>query len=70
LRADASPYARRIGLLREKYPDLELTACGQTLRNLRAKGVEVRLLPDTEVAPSAVGEISLRLKQGWGYIRI
>lgn len=70
LRADASPYAQRIALMREKYPGLELTACGQTLKNLRAKGVNVRLLPDTEVARSAVDEINLRLKQGWGYIKV
>ncbi|MBZ0106333.1 MAG: hypothetical protein K8H84_11980 [Sulfuricella denitrificans] len=70
LRADASPYARRIVSMREKYPNLDLTACGQTVRNLRAKGVEVRLLPDTGVASSALDEITLRLKQGWGYIKV
>lgn len=70
LRADVSPYAHRIGLMREKYPNLDLTACGQTLRNLRARGVDVRLLPDTGVATSALDEIALRLKQGWGYIKV
>lgn len=70
LRADGSPYARRIGLMREKYPTLDLTACGQTLRNLRAKGVDVRLLPNTGVASSALDEIVLRLKQGWGYVKV
>lgn len=70
LRAGSSPYAHRIALMREKYPNLELTACGQTLRNLRAKGVDVRLLPNTGVARSAVDEITLRLKQGWGYIKV
>ncbi|BCB26022.1 hypothetical protein SKTS_09080 [Sulfurimicrobium lacus] len=70
LRAGSSPYAQRIAAMREKYPNLELTACGQTLRNLRAKGVDVRLLPDTGIAPSAVDEITLRLKQGWGYIKV
>ncbi len=70
LRADVSPYALRIGLMREKYPTLDLMACGQTLRNLRAKGVDVRLLPNTGIAPSALDEITLRLKQGWGYIKV
>ena len=70
LRAGSSPYAQRIALMREKYPNLELTACGQTLRNLRAKGVDVRLLPNTGVARSAVDEITLRLQQGWGYIKV
>ncbi len=70
LRAGSSPYAQRIAAMREKYPNLELTACGQTLRNLRARGVDVRLLPNTEIAPSAVDEITRRLKQGWGYIKV
>lgn len=70
LRADASPYARRIGQMQEKYPTLDLMACGQALKNLRAQGVDLRLLPNTGVVPSALDEISLRLKQGWGYIKV
>lgn len=70
LRADTSPYARRIALMQEKYPNLDLMACGQTLRNLRAKGVDVRLLPNTGVASSALDQITLRLKQGWGYTKV
>ncbi|MFH1495096.1 MAG: hypothetical protein ABIG70_09910 [Pseudomonadota bacterium] len=70
LRADVSPFAQRISLMQEKYPALSLMACGQTIRNLHAKGVNVHLLPNTGVAPSALGEITLRLKQGWGYIKV
>ena len=70
LRADVSPYARRISMLLEKYPNLGLMACGQTIGNLRAKGVDVRLLPHTGVASSALDQITLRLKQGWGYIKV
>lgn len=70
LRADVSPFAQRINTMREKYPSLALVACNQSIRNLRAKGVEVRLLPNTGVASSALDEITLRLKQGWGYIKV
>lgn len=70
LRADVSPYAKRIAMMQEKYPNLDLMACGQTIKNLRAKGVDVRLLPNTGVASSALDQIALRLKQGWGYIKV
>jgi len=70
LRADVSPYAQRIGLMQEKYPNLGFIACGQTIRKLQDKGVDVKLLPHTGVASSAVDQIALRLKQDWVYIRV
>lgn len=70
LRDNVSIYAQRIKALQGKYPNLDLVACGQTLKNLRAKGGDVRLLPNTGIAPSALDEITLRLKQGWGYIKV
>lgn len=70
LRADVSPYARRIGLMQERYPNLGFIACGQTIQKLQDKGVDVQLLPHTGVASSAVDQITLRLKQDWVYIRV
>ena len=70
LRADVSPYAKRIGLMQEKYPNLGFIACGQTIQKLQDKGVDVQLLPHTGVASSAVDQITLRLKQDWVYIRV
>jgi intracellular sulfur oxidation DsrE/DsrF family protein len=70
LRADVSPYAKRIGLMQEKYPNLGFLACGQTIQKLQDKGVDVKLLPHTAVASSAVDQITLRLKQDWVYIRV
>lgn len=70
LRAGVSPYARRIGLMQEKYPNLGFLACGQTIQKLQDKGVDVKLLPHTGVASSAVDQITLRLKQDWVYIRV
>lgn len=69
LRADVSRYAKRIGLMQEKYPNLGFMACGQTIEKLRAKGVDVRLLPHTGVASSALDQITWRLQQGWIYIK-
>lgn len=70
LRTDVSPYAKRIGLMQAKYPTLDFMACGQTLKKLQEKGVDVQLLPHTGVASSAMEQITLRLKQDWVYIRV
>jgi len=70
LRTDASPYAQRVSLMQEKYPNLDLIACGQTIKKLEAKGVHVQLLPHTGVASSALDQIALRLKQDWSYIKV
>lgn len=70
LRADVSPYAQRIGLMQEKYPNLGFIACGQTIKKLQKKGVDVQLLPHTGVASSALDQITLRLKEDWVYIKV
>lgn len=70
LRSDTSPHANRIARLRGEYPNLALIACGQTVERLRNSGVEVRLLPGTRVAGSALDQIVTRMSQGWNYVRI
>lgn len=60
----------RLARLRASYPSLALVACGQTAQRLRDSGVEVRLLPGTTVATSALGQIVRRMQQGWAYVRI
>jgi intracellular sulfur oxidation DsrE/DsrF family protein len=56
--------------LRAEHPNLALVACGQTVERLREKGIEVRLLPGTRVASSALDQIVTRMGQGWSYVRI
>lgn len=70
LRADVSPYANRLGLMKAKYPNLDLVVCSQTLDKLRSQGVSVKLLPQTSIAPSAALQIKKRLLQGWDYVRV
>lgn len=70
LRRDASAHAARIDAMRRAYPELSLVACGQTVQRLHDSGVEVRLLPGTETATSALDQIVLRMQQGWSYVRI
>jgi uncharacterized protein len=70
LRSDVSPYRKRIGLMKAKYPNLDFLACSQTISKLQQKGIIVHLLPNIGVASSAAEEINKRLLQGWDYVRI
>lgn len=70
LRSDVSPYKHRISMMHDKYPNLSFYVCGQTMGKLQNEGESVRLLPHTEVATSAVNQVTKRLSQGWGYIKI
>ncbi len=70
LRSDVSPYAKRIAMMKAKYPNLDLLACQQTIMKLQKQGINVKLLPHTGSTHSAVEEIDKRLHQGWDYVRV
>jgi intracellular sulfur oxidation DsrE/DsrF family protein len=69
LRADGSAAATRLAALHTEYPNLTLMACAQTIERLREKGVTVRLVPQAEVATSALDEVVKRIHEGWTYVR-
>jgi intracellular sulfur oxidation DsrE/DsrF family protein len=68
-RADAAPFPARLATLQATYPGVTLVACNQTIDRLREKGIEVRLLPGVQVAPSALDQVVKRLQGGWAYVR-
>jgi intracellular sulfur oxidation DsrE/DsrF family protein len=70
LREDASPYADRVQQMLDRYDNLTLVACVNTVKRLRARGIEVRLFDETEADISAVEHVARRLQQGWTYIKI
>lgn len=70
LRSDVSPFAKRIAMMRIKYPNFDYIACKVSINKLQKNGVIVHLLPHTGVVTSAAGEINKRLIQGWDYVRI
>ncbi|RMD69931.1 MAG: hypothetical protein D6819_05600 [Gammaproteobacteria bacterium] len=70
LKADREAYARRIRELLRRYDSVTFLACSNALARLRERGVEVDLLPEVKVAPSAVDQIVKRLKAGWVYIKV
>jgi len=71
LRNDTSPYGQRIAELQSNYDNLVFTACAKAMARVKQKtGKDVQLLPDTQVAPSALSEVLNRQKEGWTYIKI
>lgn len=70
LRADRSPYVKRIANLTQNNENLRLIVCAQTLARLTREEGRIVLLPSTQVAPTAIGEVVDRLQQGWTYIKI
>lgn len=70
LRPGASEFVERVADLSARYANLTIVACGQTVNRLREKGIEVRLLPSTTVASSALDQVVERMHEGWAYIRI
>lgn len=70
LQADASPYPQRIKDMQQTYKNLNFYACGITIDKLRRRGVNVQLLPEAVITPSALDLIMTREKQGWLYIQV
>jgi uncharacterized protein len=70
MRTNVTSYEKRILSMQQKYPNLKFLVCGKTIAKLQAQGKSTSLLPQTSIATSAADQINMRLKQGWGYIRI
>ena len=70
VRAGGSPHAERIAALQKAYRNLSFTACANAIEQMRLNGVDVRLLPEVHVAPTALDQIMMRLQQGWTYIQV
>ena len=71
VKKSAGPAGQRLQRLQQRYDNLTVAACAQTLERLRAeKGIELELNPGTTLVKSALGEVLERQRQGWTYIRI
>ena len=70
LRTGLSPYAERMARMKQRHANLQWVACNQTIARFTGEGQKVELLPATQIAPTAIGEIVTRLQQGWTYIRV
>lgn len=64
-------YNQRLQKLQQKYANLAVMVCGQTLKRIQHKqGKKLNLLPNTNVVSSAINQIVKRQQSGWSYIRI
>jgi len=73
LRTDYSPYSDRVRQLQDRYFNLTFLACKDAIdqiRDLEGPHSDVSLLPDVDVAPSALEHILERLSEGWLYINV
>ncbi|MFN3751921.1 MAG: hypothetical protein ACK4SR_11185 [Thiobacillus sp.] len=70
MRDGVSPHAARIVRMTKRHANLHLVACSQTIARFTGQGEKVELLPVTQAAPTAIGEIVTRLQQGWTYVKV
>lgn len=63
-------YSERLRTLQNKYQNLALVACGETLKRMSTTHKNLPLLPKTKIVSSALNEIVKRKKQNWTYIKI
>lgn len=64
-------YNQHLQRLQQKYDNLAVMVCGQTLKRIqREKGKKLTLLPGANVVPSAINQMVKRQQSGWSYIRI
>lgn len=70
LRAGHTPHLDRIDALSRKHANLSFVACGQTIARFQRDGQQVTLIQQAKVAPSAIGEVVSKLREGWTYIRV
>ena len=69
MRHNASGYLQRIQSLTNKYDNVRFLACAKAIQRLQKTGVDVELLPEVEIAPSALEQIIRRMQDDWLYIK-
>jgi uncharacterized protein len=70
LREDTSPVKERIRALREKMPNVVLSACDNTKRRMeKDEGRKVTLISEATIVPAGAVRLMELQEQGWSYIR-
>lgn len=70
LRADTSPVAKRLKAFQQSMPDVQFSACGNTLQGMAKKeGKEPPLLEVATMVPAGVGRLMELSEAGWTIIR-
>lgn len=69
MREGMSSFQPRIQQLKSKYGNIEFLACAKAIKRLQEKGIDVELLPEVRVAPSALRQIIQRMQEDWRYVK-
>ncbi|MGB0083917.1 MAG: hypothetical protein WBP94_00890 [Rhodomicrobiaceae bacterium] len=70
LRADTSPVKDRISALALENPDIQFSACGNTLEGMtKHEGKKPPLVSEAKLVPAGIARIVELEKQGYAYIR-
>lgn len=69
MRTGVSSFQPRIQQLKKQYGNVEFLACARAIKRLEERGVDVELLPEVKVAPSALSQIIQRMQEDWRYIK-
>ena len=69
-RTTTSPYASRITDMQQRYPNLTLIGCAQTLHRLKDRDQDTTLIPNVAVVTSVMDEVVANLKDGWTYLKV
>ena len=65
-----SPVKERIAAMSLENPDMQFSACGNTLKKMSEKaGKEVKLISEAVVVPAGVVRLMELQEQGWSYVR-
>lgn len=69
MRQDEPSYQLRVKALTAQYDNVTFLACAKAIKNLQEKGIDIELLPEVGIAPSALKQIIQRMQQDWQYIK-
>ena len=69
MRQSSFDYQQRIKQLSQDYDNVSFLACARAIKRLQEEGSDIELLPEVEVAPSALEQIILRMQEDWYYIK-
>jgi intracellular sulfur oxidation DsrE/DsrF family protein len=69
VRTDGAPQGQRMSALLRDHNNVSVLACRKALERLSYfKGVDAELLDGVSIAPSALEQILMRMRQGWLFI--
>lgn len=70
-RSTSSPYEEKVENLARNFRNVRFMACQIALnRYEQEKGIQLELLPNVDIVPSAMQAALLRQREGWTYLRI